>query len=341
MTRNTIITTNSTNSNTSTPTTAITPRVGLALSGGAARGVAHVGVLRVLLKHGIKIDCVAGTSAGALVGGAFAAGVPVEELAEMGRMMRWRDFGKMTFSRLGVQSNERLEDYIRARFPVTRFEQMPIKFAAVACDLRSGAAVVLKDEGDVAFAIRASCAVPGWYVPVTDSTGRQLVDGGIVANVPTAAARSLGADILIAVDVNAEGAKFLGPPQSAIGVLLQSMLVVQRTVSAQHWREADVVIVPKVGHIRWDEMTRADELIRAGEEAAHAAIEQIKALVAPLPSIVVPATSLNWFQRLRRRSIIGGGGRHVTPRPANDADTRTGGMPATPAVATRPASETD
>ncbi|HEX8071910.1 MAG TPA: patatin-like phospholipase family protein [Pyrinomonadaceae bacterium] len=272
------------------------PRVGLALSGGAARGAAHVGVLRALLAQGIPIDCVAGTSAGALVGGAFAAGVPIADLAAHARTMRWRDFGKMTFSRLGVQSNARMEEYVRARFPRTRFEELPIPFAAVATDLHTGAAVVLK-EGDVAFAVRASCAIPGWYVPVVDERGRQLVDGGLVANIPVAAARALGADIVVAVDVNQEGAKFMGPPLSAIGVLLQSFIVVQRAASAHQLREAEVVIAPPVGHIRWDEMTRADELIAAGEEAAAAAVEQLRGLLAPPPDAAQPS----WLQRLLGR----------------------------------------
>jgi NTE family protein len=271
-------------------------RVGLALSGGAARGAAHVGVLKVLAEAGVSVDAVAGTSAGALVGGAFAAGMTVAELLSLGREMRWRNFGRMTLSRLGVQSNARMEEYIRARFPVTRFEEMPIKFAAVATDLHTGQAVVMRDAGDAAFAIRASCAVPGWYVPVTDARGRQLVDGGLVANLPAAAARSLGPDIVIAVDVNFEGAKFLGPPQSAIGVLFQSMMVVQRTVSAHEGRNADIVIRPKVGHIRWDEMGRSAELIAAGEEAAREALADIKSLLAP-PVEEHPT----WIQRLLHR----------------------------------------
>jgi NTE family protein len=273
------------------------PRTGLALSGGAARGAAHVGVLQVLLEHGIPVDCVAGTSAGALVGGAFAAGVPVAELAEFARTMRWRDFGKLTFSRLGVQSNVRMEEYVRAHFPISRFEELPIPFAAVATDLHTGESVMLRDKGDVAFAVRASCAIPGWYVPVVDERGRQLVDGGLVANVPTEAARALGADIVIAVDVNAEGAKFLGPPHSAIGVLFQSFMYVQRTASAQQVRAADICIAPKVGHIRWDEMARADELIAAGAEATRAVLEQIKTLLAPPPQ----TAETSWLQRLLGR----------------------------------------
>ena len=272
------------------------PRLGLALSGGAARGAAHVGVLRVLLEEGIRVDCVAGTSAGALVAGAFASGMSLEEIEEIGRTMRWRDFGRVTLSRLGVQSNARLEEYVRARFPRTRFEEMKIPFAAVATDLRTGAAVVMRDEGDAAFAIRASCAVPGWYVPVVDSEGRQLVDGGLVANLPASVVRSLGADVVLAVDVNAEGAKFLGPPQSLFGVILQAFLVVQRTATSYQHQVADVVVRPRVGHIRWDEMARADELMAAGAEAARAALPNIRELLAP-----AAAKPERWFPFRRTR----------------------------------------
>ena len=111
------------------------PRIALALSGGAARGIAHAGVLRALTENQIPIDCIAGTSAGALVGGAFASGMTVPEIAAIGRGMRWRDVGRSTISRFGVQSNERLEQYLRDRLPVTRFEELPIPFAAVATDL--------------------------------------------------------------------------------------------------------------------------------------------------------------------------------------------------------------
>ena len=255
------------------------PTIGLALSGGAARGMAHVGVLRALIENDIPIDYIGGTSAGSIVGGAYAAGMPIEEIAEFGRSLRWRDIGRMTMSRLGVQSNERLEQYLRARLPLTRFEDLSIPFAAVATDLKSGAAVVMRDEGDVPFAIRASCAIPGWYVPVVDEQGRQLVDGGLVAVIPVSVTRSLGADLVIAVDVNAAGATFLGPTSSVIGVVLQSMLVVQRTASRYQLAAADTVISPQVGHIRWDEMGRAEELMEAGYDAALKRIPQILTLI--------------------------------------------------------------
>ena len=187
-----------------------------------------------------------------------------------------------------------MEEYARAQLPVSRFEELRIPLAIVATDLRSGSAVIMT-EGDVAFAIRASCALPGWYVPVTDQHGRQLVDGGLVANIPTAAVRALGAEIVIAVDVNSEGAKFIGPPQSIIGVILQSIMVVQRTAAIHQLHDADLVIRPKTGHIRWDEMGRTDELIALGEQAATATIERIKRLIEPAPEL-----PRKWYQRRRR-----------------------------------------
>ncbi|MEP6705900.1 MAG: patatin-like phospholipase family protein [Pyrinomonadaceae bacterium] len=274
------------------------PRVGLALSGGAARGMAHVGVLRALEEHAIPIDVIAGTSAGALVGGVYAAGLSIDEIEELGRSLHWRDVGRTTISRLGIQSNARMEKLLRARLPVTRFEELRFPFVAVATDLNSGEPVVLS-EGDLAFAIRASCCVPGWYIPVTDAQGRQLVDGGLVANIPVTYARDLGADLVIAVDVNAEGAKFLGPPHSIIGILLQTTMVVQRTAAIYQLKAADVVIRPLVGHIRWDEMARANELMTAGYDATLKTINEIRAL---LEEQMKPAS--RWYQLRRYRKRV-------------------------------------
>ncbi|HKY42921.1 MAG TPA: patatin-like phospholipase family protein [Pyrinomonadaceae bacterium] len=256
------------------------PKIGIALSGGAARGNAHVGVLRALAENNIRIDCIAGTSCGAVVGGALASGLSLDEIEALGRKLRWRHIGRVTMSPLGVQSNERLETYLRARFPISRFEHLSIPFAAIATDLNTGSAVVMRDQGDVPFAIRASCTIPGWYVPVTDEQGRQLVDGGLVAVIPSMAARSLGADIVIAVDVNADGATFFGSStRSIVGVLLQSLLVFQRSASHHQSESADLVIRPKVGHIRWDQVRKADELIAAGYQAALESIPRIRALI--------------------------------------------------------------
>jgi NTE family protein len=274
------------------------PTIGLALSGGAARGIAHVGVLRALAENQIPIDYIAGTSAGSLVGGAWAAGMPIDEIEKIGVNLRWRDIGRVTMSRLGVQSNYRLEEYVRARLPITRFEDLPIPFAAVATELDTGKPVVMRDRGDLPFAIRASCTIPGWYVPVRDEEGRHLVDGGLVAVIPSNACRALGAEIVIAVDVNAEGALFIGPPQSVIGVLLQSMLVVQRTASLYHQAVADMVIAPKVGHIRWDELARAKELVDAGYQAGLESIPGIEQMIEEAMK-----AQPKWYQLKRRKKL--------------------------------------
>jgi NTE family protein len=255
------------------------PTIGLALSGGAARGIAHVGVMRALTENKIPIDFLAGTSAGSLVGGAWASGMALDEIEAWGHKMRWRDIGRATISRLGVQSNDRLEQFLRDRLPLTRFEDLPVPFAAVATELKSGAAVVMRDRGDLPFAIRASCAIPGWYVPVVDEQGRHLVDGGLVAVIPVSVARSFGADIVIAVDVNAGGATFIGSTSSVIGIVLQSMLVVQKTASDYQLSMADFVIKPQIGHIRWDEIGRAEELIAAGYKAGLESVPEILALI--------------------------------------------------------------
>jgi NTE family protein len=254
------------------------PSIGLALSGGAARGLAHVGVLRALQEANIPISCIAGTSAGSLVAGAFAAGMTINEIEALGRSLRWRHVGRPTLSLLGFQTNQKLEKFVRDRFPITKFEELLIPFAAVATDLNTGDAVVMRDKGDIAFAIRASCTIPGVYVPATDSEGRKLVDGGLVAVIPTVVARSLGADIVIAVDVNFEGATFM-KPSHLIGVVLHSTMFFMRTASHFQLSSADYVIKPRVGHIRWDKLRRADDLIDAGYEAGIESVPEIKALI--------------------------------------------------------------
>src|SRR5258706_10636895 len=259
------------------------PRIGLALSGGAARGIAHVGVLRALEENAIPIDAIAGASAGAMIGGAYAAGLSIAQLEAMARKFRWRHMGRFSFSRLGLHSNAPMEKFLRANMPVTRFEDLRIPFAAMATDLRSGTAVVMRDTGDVTFAIRASNCLPAFYVPVRDSEGRLLVDGGLVANLPISYTRDLGADIVIAVDVGADGAKFMDRPHTALGVLTLVFVAVERVVSNQESANADLIITPKVGHIRWDETRRSEEFLKIGYESGLESIESIRDLIEQHP----------------------------------------------------------
>jgi NTE family protein len=259
------------------------PRIGLALSGGAARGIAHVGVLRALEENNIPIDAIAGASAGALVGGSYAAGLSIEQLEKMALGFRWRHTARLSFSRLGLQSNARMEKYLRARLPVTRFEDLKIPFAAMVTDLRKGSLIVFRDKGDLPFAIRASACIPAVYTPIRDDQGRLLIDGGIVANLPISHTRDLGADLVIAVDVNADGIRFFDQPRTALGVLAYTFIAVERIVSNQERESADVLIAPKVGHIRWDQTRRTAELIRAGYEAGLKSIEKIKQVIEQHP----------------------------------------------------------
>ena len=256
------------------------PRIGLALSGGAARGIAHVGVLRALEENQIPIDAIVGASAGALIGGCYATGLPIERIEQMASTFRWRHTSRLSFSPLGLQSNERMEDFLRKRLPVTRFEDLKIPFAAMVTDLQKGESIVFRDTGDLPFAIRASCCVPALYAPVRDREGRLLIDGGILANLPISHTRDLGADIVIAVDVNFDGVRFFDRPRTALGVLMRVFSAVERIVSNQERDTADVMIAPKVGHIRWDETRRSKELVKLGYAAGLEAIHIIKTKIS-------------------------------------------------------------
>ncbi len=254
-------------------------RVGLALSGGAARGIAHVGVLRALIENEIPIDAIAGASAGALIGGCYAAGVPISRLEEMARGFRWRHTQRFSFSRLGLQSNAPMEKFLRKFLPVTRFEDLKIPFAAMVTDLAKGELIVKRDRGDLPFAIRASCCIPFVMMPIEDEEGRLLIDGGITQNLPISQTRDLGADIVIAVDVNGDGVRFFGRPRTALGVLARTFMAVERIVSDQERADADVQIAPKIGHIRWDQTWRSKELIECGYQAGLAAIDEIRSVI--------------------------------------------------------------
>ena len=252
-------------------------KVGIALSGGAARGFAHLGVLKVLVENDIPIDFISGTSAGSIAGAAFASGLSVEQIAEIGKKMSWFKMTGFSYSTKGLLSNASMGEFFRKNFPHDKFEDLPIPFAAVACDLETGEEVVLTD-GDLIEAVRASCAIPGVFAPVIRNE-KMLIDGGVVANMPTKAVKNLGAEIVIAVDVLASGATYWGKPSTLIGILFQSTMMLLRAASKAHHYRADVVIIPKIAHLRPDEIGKMDEFIKAGEVAALEKIDEIKALI--------------------------------------------------------------
>jgi NTE family protein len=263
--------------------------VGLALSGGGARGFAHVGVVKALTDNGIPIDCVAGTSAGSFVGAAVAAGLSADEIYKFGEGLNWFKISRPPYSMRALLSNAGMKTFIEKHFELGRFEDLKIPFAAVACDLETCSEVVLKDEGDLITAIRASCAIPGVFTPVEDDQGRMLVDGGVVAPMPIDALKQFGPDIIVAVDLMASGNSFISNPRTLVGMLFQSSMVMLRSISrAQHFA-ADVVIVPQIAHIRLDQMGKMDELYKLGLEAGLAKVPEIQRLLEvhqnALPSV--------------------------------------------------------
>ena len=253
------------------------PRVGLALGGGFARGIAHIGVLKALCDAKIPIDCIAGTSVGALIAAAYATGVPLEKMQRRAVATRFADFGKWRLSRMGFASNERLERYLYQISLFTRFEQTEIPLAIAATDLGSGEAVYFTD-GEIGPALRASCAYPGLFLPV-EHQGRILVDGFLAAPVPVDAVKRMGADFVIAVWLESAGKG--EQPDNMVEVISRSFAIMQRSADARWRRKADAVIEPDVFHFAWDDFQQTPQLIAAGEAATRSAIPKIRAALAP------------------------------------------------------------
>jgi NTE family protein len=252
------------------------PKVGVALGGGFARGIAHIGVLRVLEENEIPVDFIAGTSVGALVAAEYASGTPLDEMERQGSATRFRDFGRWTLSRMGMASNERLEEFMLRFTTAKYFSQMKIPLCIVATDLIKGESVYFT-EGEIGPAIRASCAYPGLFLPV-EHQGHFLVDGFLTEQVPAGAAREMGAHVVIAVHL--EPGLLTTKPRNTIEVISRSFSIIQAN-STQPWKDGvDVLIEPDVHHILWDEFVKTPQLVAAGEIAANMALPKIKALMA-------------------------------------------------------------
>jgi NTE family protein len=254
------------------PQQAERPRVGLALAGGFARGIAHIGVLRVLREAGIPIDCVAGTSVGALIGSAFCAGASLEEMEKIGAITTFADFGRWTPSWLGLATNQRMEKFLARFTPVKKFEELQIPLAIATTDIIDGVSVYYS-HGDIVPALRASCAYPGLFVPI-QYENRTLVDGFLTAPVPIEGVLLLGADIVIAVYLESGN---LEQPRTFTDILSRSFNIIQRH-SDLAWRtQADIIIEPDVKQFVWDDFTKTPDMVAAGEIAALHALPQIRA----------------------------------------------------------------
>ncbi len=252
------------------------PRIGVALGGGFARGIAHIGVLRVLEENNIPVDLLAGTSVGALVGSAYAAGTSLDELERQGMLTHFRDFGRWTISRMGMAINERMEGYLHRFTSATTFEELKIPFAIVATDLQSGQTVYFT-KGELARPLRASCAFPGLFLPI-EYEGRILADGFLTEAVPTEALRGMGADVVIAVHLDPGQPD--QKPKNTIEVISRSFSIIQEQTPQRWVRYADIILRPEVKEIHWDDFQKTPELVAAGAAAAQLALPEIKAALA-------------------------------------------------------------
>ena len=250
--------------------------IGLALGGGFARGFAHLGVLQVLEQNQIPISRIAGTSVGSILGAAYASGAPLDRIIETCRALRFRDIARWRVSRLGLASNHRLASLIERVFESRDFEDLRIPLAVVATDLTSGEPVVFT-QGNLVDAIRASCAFPGLFEPVEIGT-RCLADGGLVAPVPTHAARELGASVVIGVSVGMQDGH-RGAPTNIFQVVSRAVNAAQKHQLEIWERYADLVLRPDVQSLAWDDFDRADEAIAAGAAAARRALPRIEKLL--------------------------------------------------------------
>lgn len=249
--------------------------ISLALGGGFARGFAHLGVIRVLEAEHIPILCIAGTSVGSILGAAYASGAPLDHIIAVCREVRLKDFSRWSISRMGLASNERMGELIRKWFRALRFEQMRIPLAVVATDLGTGEPYVFR-SGEVVAAVRASCAYPGMFQPVMHA-GRCLADGGLVAPVPTQAAAEMGGGRVVGVNVgfsNWNGSV----PKNVFQVVARAINAAQKHHDRAWERFADLVLEPDVRAIEWDSFDRAEESIRAGEDAARRALPRLREL---------------------------------------------------------------
>lgn len=250
-------------------------RVGVALGGGFARGLAHIGVLKALEESRIPVACIAGTSIGSIIGGAYASGATVAEMAAVARGIRWKDFGSWTISRRGLASNHRLEALVRRTFHAMRFEHLKIPLAIIATDLVNAQPVVFR-SGELALAVRASCAYPGLFLPVVVD-GNLLVDGMLVSAVPAEAVRELGADIVVSVSL--DNIRYGLEPKNIAEVWARALSIATRAAEPVWRDQSDIVVEPQVRRFDWDDFERADELIAAGEQATLAVLPRLKRLL--------------------------------------------------------------
>lgn len=263
------------------------PIIALALGGGGAKGFAHVGVIKVLESHGIHPQIITGTSAGSFVGSLYASGMTSYQLQETASALKESDIRDITLSSQGFIVGQKLQDYVNAQVRQKPIEQFPIRFAAVATQLETGQKTVFT-RGNTGQAVRASCSIPNIFVPALIA-GKKYVDGGLVSPIPVIAARQMGADIVIAVDISARPKA--GQSTSVFGVLDQTINIMGQQGIDKELAQASVVITPNVGSVGVLDLNSRQQSILEGERAAQAqlaAIDRVLAAFKASPAAKLP-----------------------------------------------------
>lgn len=300
------------------------PLLGLALGGGAARCIAHIGVLQVLQENHVPVHLIAGTSGGALVGALYAAGLDLKWMEELAVRINWRHLVRLNLRRDGLLDTEGLERFVATLIKDQTFDQLRIPLACVAVDLTSGEEIILGD-GRVAPAVRASASIPAIFLPVRYHD-RVLVDGGVRNNVPANVARSMGADVVVAVDVSSYDKRLGEPPKNLVQVFMASYDIMQEAQVSRVLQDADVIIKPDVTRMRGFDLDHVREFVEVGRAAAKEALPQIQARLAEAGQVLqrlggVGASSQVDLARRREAVEHGGAGRGSGAGPAGGPDT--------------------
>jgi NTE family protein len=248
-------------------------KLGLALGGGAARGLAHLGVLKVLEEESVAISFVAGTSAGSLIGALFCAGYGWKEIRDIAVNVKWADLVALTIPKLGLVKTIKLQELLDDLLEGKDFDALKIPFRAVAVDIQRGEQVVLS-TGSVATAVRASCSIPAIFEPLP-LDGRLLVDGGLLNDVPADVVRDMGADLVLAVDLNARKV-IPGEPDNILEVLYRCINILINYNRQQSKEVADFYVAPDVTEFGYEDLGHLEELIERGEQAMRAQLSGLR-----------------------------------------------------------------
>ncbi len=249
-------------------------KFGLALGGGAARGFAHIGVLRAMEEAGLQPDYVAGTSVGSLIGALYCAGMGWQEIWKQAETLDWGDLVKVTMPTLGLVKADKLEALVEKLVEKRRIEDFAIPFSAVSVDLIGGTQVIF-DRGPAGTAVRASCSIPGIFAPLEDA-GRMLVDGGVMNNLPADVVKQMGANLVLAVDLFAAGLHQSKKPANLAEVMLRSTIIFMSNTSRAGTEAANAIVVPQLEEYDFHDMSNKQEMMEIGYEAARPHLRRFK-----------------------------------------------------------------